>query len=35
MFCDASVLTDPKIRIRNGENEYMTEIYLMTAEHTY
>lgn len=35
MFCDASVLTDLKIRIRNGENEYMIEIHLMTAEHTY
>ena len=35
MFRDASALTDLKIEMRNRKNEYMTEIYLMTAGHTY
>lgn len=34
MFHEVSAPTDLKIRIRNRENEYMTEIHLMTAEHT-
>lgn len=35
MFRDTSALTDLRIKIQNRESEYMTEIHLMTAEHTY